>query len=50
MARADLLCNLIKTGLMNDIWVLRKATEAIYAAGRDNHHEVFALFFNGFIL
>jgi AAA+ superfamily predicted ATPase len=42
MARADLLCELIKSGLSGDILSLRKAAEAISAEERANHHEILA--------
>jgi SpoVK/Ycf46/Vps4 family AAA+-type ATPase len=42
MARADLLCDLIKYGLTNDFVNFRKAAEAICAEERSNQHGVLA--------
>jgi SpoVK/Ycf46/Vps4 family AAA+-type ATPase len=42
MARADLLCDIIKYGLNNDNINFRKAAEAICAEERANHHGVLA--------
>ena len=42
MARADLLCDLIKYGLINDSVSFRKATEAICAEERSKQHTVLA--------
>ena len=42
MARADLLCDLIKYGLVNDAVSFRKATEAICAEERSKQHTVLA--------
>ena len=42
MARADLLCDLIRSGLKGDIQTLRKAAEAISAEERAKHHEILA--------
>ena len=42
MARADLLCDLVKYGLNNDNINFRKAVEAICAAERANQHGVLA--------
>ena len=42
MARADLLCDLISSGLKGDIQTLRKAAEAISAEERAKHHEILA--------
>jgi SpoVK/Ycf46/Vps4 family AAA+-type ATPase len=42
MARADLLCDLVKNGLMNDMSAFRKAAEAICAEERANRHEILA--------
>ena len=42
MARADLLCDLIKYGLCNDIVNFRKATEALCAEERAKQHTVLA--------
>lgn len=42
MARADLLCELIKYGLVNDSVHFRKATEALCAEERSKQHTIFA--------
>ena len=42
MARADLLCELIKYGLVNDSANFRKATEALCAEERSKQHTVLA--------
>lgn len=42
MARADLLCELIKAGLINDTVSFRKAAEAICAEERSKQHEILA--------
>ena len=42
MARADLLCELIKYGLINDYTNFRKATEALCAEERSKQHTVLA--------
>ena len=42
MARADLLCELIKAGLINDVVSFRKAAEAICAEERSKQHEILA--------
>jgi len=42
MARADLLCDIIKYGLNNDAISFRKAAEAICAEERSNQHGVLA--------
>ena len=42
MARADLLCELIKAGLMRDDVSFRKAAEAISAEERSKQHEILA--------
>lgn len=42
MARADLLCDLIKSGIVGDIMKFRKATEAICAEERAKQHDVLA--------
>ena len=42
MARADLLCELIKYGLINDSSNFRKATEALCAEERSKQHTVLA--------
>jgi len=42
MARADLLCDLIKSGLAGDDNNFRKATEAICAEERSKQHEILA--------
>jgi len=42
MARADLLCDVISSGLKGDIQTLRKAAEAISADERAKHHEILA--------
>ena len=42
MARADLLCELIKYGLINDSSNFRKATEALCAGERSKQHTVLA--------
>ena len=42
MARADLLCDVIKSGLSGDLLTLRKAAEAISAEERANRHEILA--------
>jgi SpoVK/Ycf46/Vps4 family AAA+-type ATPase len=42
MARADLLCDVIKSGLSGDLLTLRKAAEAISAEERAKHHEILA--------
>lgn len=42
MARADLLCELIKSGLMKDDVSFRKAAEAICAEERSKQHEILA--------
>ena len=42
MARADLLCELIKYGLMNDSISFRKAAEAFCAEERAKQHTVLA--------
>jgi len=42
MARADLLCDVIKYGLNNDVVNFRKAAEAICAEERSNQHGVLA--------
>ena len=42
MARADLLCELIKAGLINDSVSFRKAAEAICAEERSKQHEILA--------
>ena len=42
MARADLLCELIKAGLIKDDVSFRKAAEAICAEERSKQHEILA--------
>ena len=42
MARADLLYDVIKSGLSGDLVTLRKAAEAISAEERAKHHGIFA--------
>ena len=42
MARADLLCELIKYGLVNDTVSFRKATEAICAEEKSKQHTILA--------
>ena len=42
MARADLLCELIKAGLLKDDTSFRKAAEAICAEERSKQHEILA--------
>ena len=42
MARADLLCELIKYGLTNDVASFRKAAEALCAEERSKQHTVLA--------
>lgn len=42
MARADLLCELIKSGLAKDDVSFRRAAEAICAEERSKHHEILA--------
>ena len=42
MARADLLCELIRAGLINDTVSFRKAAEAICAEERSKQHEILA--------
>lgn len=42
MARADLLCDLIKSGLAGEEQNFRKAAEAICAEERAKHHEILA--------
>ena len=42
MARADLLCELIKAGLLNDTASFKKAAEAICAEERSKQHEILA--------
>lgn len=42
MARADLLCDLIKSGLAGEEQNFRKATEAICAEERAKQHEILA--------
>ena len=42
MARADLLCELIKYGLVNDSTSFRKAAEALCAEERAKQHTVLA--------
>ena len=42
MARADLLCDLIKSGLMHDDSNFRKAAEAICAEERSKQHVILA--------
>ena len=42
MARADLLCELIKYGLVNDSASFRKAAEALCAEERAKQHTVLA--------
>ena len=42
MARADLLCDLIKSGITGDIISFRKAAEAICVEERSKQHEVLA--------
>ena len=42
MARADLLCELIKYGLINDAASFRKAAEALCAEERSKQHTVLA--------
>lgn len=42
MARADLLCELIKYGLINDVASFRKAAEALCAEERSKQHTVLA--------
>ena len=42
MARADLLCELIRSGLANDSVSFRKAAEAICAEERSKQHEILA--------
>jgi len=42
MARADLLCDIVKFGLNNDVVNFRKAAEAICAEERANQHGVLA--------
>ena len=42
MARADLLCELIRAGLMKDDVSFRKAAEAICAEERSKQHEILA--------
>ncbi len=42
MARADLLCELIRSGLANDSVSFRKAAEAVCAEERSKQHEILA--------
>lgn len=42
MARADLLCELVKYGLINDPTSFRKAAEALCAEERAKQHTVLA--------
>ena len=42
MARADLICELIKSGLIKDDVSFRKAAEAICAEERSKQHEILA--------
>ena len=42
MARADLLCELIKAGLRKDDTTFRRATQAICAEERTKQHEILA--------
>jgi len=42
MARADLLCDVIRNGLSGDLLSLRKAAEAITAEERAKNHEILA--------
>lgn len=42
MARADLLCELIKAGLRKDDMTFRRATQAICAEERTKQHEILA--------
>jgi len=42
MARADLLCDVIRSGLKGDLQTLRKAAEAISAEERAKHHDILA--------
>ena len=42
MARADLLCELIKAGLRKDDMTFRRATQAICAEERPKPHEILA--------
>ena len=42
MARADLLCDLIKSGVAGESIAFRKAAEAICAEERAKQHEVLA--------
>ena len=42
MARADLLCELVKYGLINDSTSFRKAAEALCAEERAKQHTVLA--------
>ena len=41
MARADLLCELIKAGLRKDDMTFRRATQAICAEERTKQHEIY---------
>ena len=43
MARADLLCELIKYGLLNDSTNFRKAAEALCAEERAKQHTILAI-------
>lgn len=42
MARADLLCDVIRSGLKGDMDTFRKAAEAITAEERAKHHDILA--------
>jgi len=42
MARADLLCDVIRSGLKGDMETFRKAAEAITAEERAKHHDILA--------
>ena len=42
MARADLLCELIRAGLRKDDMTFRRATQAICAEERTKQHEILA--------
>lgn len=44
MARADLLCELIKAGLRKDDMTFRRATQAICAEERTKQHEIHVIF------
>lgn len=49
MARADLLCELIKYGLLNNPTNFRKAAEALCADERAKQHTVLANKIGGFV-